>query len=60
AKLLTKGNKVEIKSGPLKGKTAIIEKIKNSTYVVVNIPLMNKKIKVEVKKEEIGSISEEI
>ncbi|MDX1957432.1 MAG: UpxY family transcription antiterminator [Leptospiraceae bacterium] len=51
---LQKGNEVEIQSGPFKGKKAIVEKVKNAYQVILNIPLLNRVIRLEVAKEVLG------
>jgi transcription antitermination factor NusG len=51
---LKKGNQVLIQSGPFAGRRAVIEKIKNNYKVVLNLPLLNRVISIEVKKEDIG------
>jgi transcription antitermination factor NusG len=56
ANLFQKGKEITIKSGPFQGRKAIVEKVKNSTYVVVYIPLLHKKAKVEIKREDVEII----
>ncbi len=55
-RLFQKGKKVSIRSGPFAGKTAVIEKIKNSYYVIVNIPAVNSALTMEIAKENIDEI----
>lgn len=51
--MLQKGNEVVIKSGPFAGKTAVVQKLKNETYVLLEIKSIEKVIRVELKKEDI-------
>lgn len=52
-RMFQKGRKVCIRSGPFAGKTAVIEKVKNSYYVIVNIPAVNSALTMEIAKENI-------
>lgn len=51
---LQKGNEVLIQSGPFKGRRAVIEKVKNDYIVILNLPLLNRVIKLEISKESLG------
>ncbi len=50
---LRKGNIVEIKQGPFAGRKVIIDKVKNEYYVVVQLPMLNRTVLMEVKKEDL-------
>lgn len=54
-KLLQEGNEVELISGPFAGRKAIIEKVKKSYNIILRIPSLNKNLRIEVKKEDIGN-----
>ena len=49
--MLQKGKEVLIRSGPFAGKKGIIQKLKNETYVLLEIKSIEKVIRVEVNRE---------
>ena len=51
---LRKGNILEIKQGPFAGKKVSFEKIKNEYYIVVQLPMLNRTVLMEVKKEDLS------
>ncbi len=51
--MLQKGKEVLIRTGPFKGRTGIIEKVKNETYVLLEIKSIQKVLKVEMNKENL-------
>ncbi|HMV43206.1 MAG TPA: UpxY family transcription antiterminator [Leptospiraceae bacterium] len=53
AEKLKKGNILEMKNGPFKGKKVTVQKIKNEYYVVVKLPMLNQTVLMEVKKEDL-------
>jgi len=46
--MLQKGKEVMIKSGPFAGRSAIIDKVKNETFVLLEIKSIQKVLKVEI------------
>ena len=50
---LRKGNILEIKQGPFAGRKVTVEKVKNEYYVVVQLPMLNRTVLMEVKKEDL-------
>ncbi len=50
---LRKGNILEIKRGPFAGRKVTVEKVKNEYYVVVQLPMLNRTVLMEVKKEDL-------
>ncbi len=50
---LQTGKLVKIKHGPFAGRSAVVEKIKNSVYIVLNLPAVGKTLKLEIKKEDL-------
>ena len=51
---LRKGNVLEIKKGPFAGRKVKIEKVKNQYYVVVQLPMLNRTVLMEVRKEDLA------
>ena len=51
--MLQKGKEVMIKSGPFAGRMAIIDKVKNETFVVLEIKSIQKVLKVEINKDNL-------
>ena len=50
---LRKGNILEIRQGPFAGRKVTVEKVKNDYYVVVRLPMLNRTVLMEVKKEDL-------
>lgn len=50
---LKKGNILEMKNGPFKGKKVTVQKVKNEYFVVVKLPMLNQTVLMEVKKEDL-------
>lgn len=51
---LRKGNILEIKQGPFAGRKVKVEKVKNQYYVVVQLPMLNRTVLMEVRKEDLA------
>ncbi len=51
--MLQKGNEVTIKTGPFAGRKAIVDRVKNETYVLLEIKTIQKVLKIEIKKENL-------
>jgi transcriptional antiterminator RfaH len=50
---LKPGKEVTIQRGPFAGRKAIVERIKNNVYIVLNLSAVGKSIRVELKKEDL-------
>jgi transcriptional antiterminator RfaH len=52
--MLNPGTEVKIKTGPFKGRTAIIEKVKNRVFVILKVKSIQKTLQIEIHKDDIG------
>lgn len=50
---LRKGNILEIRQGPFAGRKVTIEKVKNEFCIIVQLPMLNRTVRLEVKKEDL-------
>jgi transcriptional antiterminator RfaH len=53
SEMLQKGNEVTIKTGPFAGRKAIVDRVKNETYVLLEIKTIQKILKIEINKENL-------
>ena len=51
--MLQKGNEVTIKTGPFAGRKAIVDRVKNESYVLLEIKTIQKSLKIEISKENL-------
>ncbi|MBP9887639.1 MAG: UpxY family transcription antiterminator [Leptospiraceae bacterium] len=51
---LRKGSIVEIKQGPFAGKKVVVEKVKNDYYIIAHLPMLNRTVILEVRKEDLA------
>lgn len=50
---LRRGSILEIKNGPFVGRKVTVEKVKNNYYIIVRIPMLNRTVLMEIKKEDL-------